>query len=103
MSRMPIPNDRVFGAFQCLFPGTSQQVTVTGTSAQSAAFESTTRVIRVFATVDMYIKMGSNPTAAVTDCFVPGGVIQYFGVIPGEKLAAIRSSSSGTLHITEGV
>jgi len=94
--------------FPAIFPGDSQKVSFTGTSAQSAAFSGGTNtestVIRVFATEDCHIKVGANPTAlADGSCmFLPAGIVEYIGVNPTDKIAAIRDTTSGTLYITEG-
>lgn len=102
MSKMPIPNDRVLGGYQCLFAGTAHKITTSGTSAVSSAWASTTRVVFVFATTDCYVAFGSNPTATVNDHFLPGGIRVPWGVVPGEKVAVIQSSAAGVLYISEG-
>jgi hypothetical protein len=91
------------GNFQAIVAGTSSTVAFTASSVQSSAFGAETTIIRVISTEDCFLKFGANPTAATTDMFLPSGAIGYFGVTAGEKVAAIRSSASGTLYITEGL
>jgi len=91
---------------QALIPTLPQKFNFNGTSAQcSNFFHPNTTCIRVFPTEDCYIKFGSDPTATSNDVFCPGGIIQYFGVSPDNdnKIAAIQSSTAGTLHIFEGL
>lgn len=65
--------------------------------------QASTTLVRIFATQDCFIKVGVNPTAiANSSMFVPGGIIDFIGVQPGDKIAVIRSSSDGTLYLTEG-
>lgn len=64
------------------------------TSAQSAAFGATSRYIRVVADIDAYLAWDSNPTATVNSTRVPAGTVEYFGVVPGQKVAAYDGSSS---------
>lgn len=92
--------------FQAIVPGVSQKLTFTGTSQQSAAFQDTTTIIRVFVTQDAWVVTGSNPTAAADDgssMFLPGGTWEYIGVEPGDKIAVILDSVGGDMHITEGL
>ena len=100
MSHQPV--DKNSKGFQAIYIGTNQTVSITGTSAQSSAFQTGARIVRLFATQDCFVAIGSNPTATTSDCFMPSGLVQYFGVQEGQKLAVIRSSSNGTLYITEG-
>lgn len=79
--------------------GTSQDLTVTGSSQQSAAFSTqVVFAVRVVATADCRIAIGANPTATTTSTLLPAGAPEYFSVQSGEKLAVI--GTSGTLNIT---
>lgn len=84
--------------------GVSDYVSVTSTSAQSAAFGNNTHDIRLVSTTDCHINIGNNPTAAATDnngYLLPAGVVEYFHVTPGQKVAVIRNSADGTLSVAE--
>lgn len=95
----------------CLQPRVAQKISFAAVSVQSAAFynvsenESTT-MIRFFPTSDCYIATGDSPTAVSggnsSSFFCPGGVIQYFGVERGSKIAVIQDTTAGDLHILEG-
>ncbi len=88
-------------SFPAAYIGASQTISVSGTSAQSTAFSSSTTLIRLFSTEDCYIAMGDSPTANSSGMFLPGGIVEYVGVKTGQKLAAIRDANSGTLYVTE--
>lgn len=88
--------------FQAIYPGTDQQVTVTASSAQSAAFGSKTSIARFCASTDCFILFGANPTATTAKIYLPSGIPEYLGVIPGQKVAVIRSTADGILSILEG-
>lgn len=89
--------------FEAIRPGTSQSLSFNGVSAQSNAVGIHTSIVRLFATQDCFIRVGENPTAVGgTSMFVPAGIIDFIGVLPGDKIAAIRSVSDGVLYITEG-
>lgn len=80
--------------------GESQAVSISTTSAQSAAI--TTNRVVVYATVECWFRQGSNPTALSTgvDQYLPAGVqMRLVDIKPGNKLA-FKAASSGTVYIT---
>jgi len=91
--------------FQCVSPGVSQAITVGAASVQASSFTDGVTIIRLFSTVDSWVAFGSNPTAVAegaSSMFLPGGVVEYFEIKNGEKVAVIRNTASGKLYITEG-
>lgn len=93
------------GMFQVISPGVSQALTVNSVSVQAASFTSGVTIIRLFSTVDAWVSFGTNPTAVVegaASMFLPGGIVEYFEIKEGEKLAVIRNLASGKLYVTEG-
>jgi len=68
-----------------------ENVTITGTSAQSSAFNDETRIVRVVADAACYVLVGSNPTAAAGDVYLPANAPEYFRVTPGQKIAGITA------------
>jgi hypothetical protein len=92
--------------FQVIHPGTSQTVSIGATSAQCNTFTAGVTIIRLFATVDCWVSLGSNPTAIANDAaslFMPGGIVEYFQVTSSQKLAVIQNGSvTGSLFISEG-
>lgn len=84
--------------------GVSDYITVSGTSAQSAAFGANTSEIRVVCTTNCHINIGTSPTAAATDSngiYLPAGLVEYFHVSPGQKVAVVQDSASGVLCVAE--
>lgn len=84
--------------------GQSDYITVNGTSAQSGAFGAYTHDVRVVSTTNCHIAFGSDPTAAATDdngIYLPAGVVEYFHVTPGQKLAVIQDTGAGVLCVAE--
>lgn len=74
--------------------GTNQTVTTSGTTAQSAAFQTDTTLIRVVSTGIEHLEFGTNPTAVVATSAVKieADTPEFFGVVGGQKLAAINGS-----------
>lgn len=89
--------------FQAFYPGTAQKITTSG-SSQQLTLQAQTSLVRLFCTKDCHIKRGTNPTAAAdgTSMFLPGGIVEYVAVLPGEKIAVIQDSTGGTLFVSEG-
>ena len=48
-----------------------------------------------------HINIGSSPTATAANAKLGPGVAEYFAVTPGQKFAAIRTTTSGSLFVTE--
>ena len=89
--------------FDVIFQGASQKITTVGSSVQSTAVGSATTIVRLYATQNTYVEIGSNPTATTaSSMYLPLGFVEYFGVTPGHKIACIQDTDSGTLFITEG-
>ena len=75
-------------------PVASQNVTISGTSAQSAALNSNTKIVRVCADASCYILVGDNPTAATGDHYLPANSAEYLLLESpgaGHKIAAITA------------
>lgn len=73
-------------------PTASQKITITGTSAQSAAFNAATTIIRVHADAACSVQIGgTNPTATTTSARFAAGQTEYFLVVAGDKLAVITN------------
>ncbi len=86
-----------------IFPGTMSKVTVTSTSAQSVALGASTGLVRIAVSTDCFVAFGANPTAVATDMFMPAGLVEYFAVDPGTKVAFLRSTADGFASITEAL
>ena len=71
-------------------PISEQKVTISGTSAQSAAFGC--KVIRVHTDVACHVAFGANPTATTSNMRLQADTTEYFGVTPGNKVAVIAAA-----------
>lgn len=67
-------------------------VAIGGTSAQSAAFAATTRIVRIHTDAICSIAFGSNPTATANSKRLAAGQTEYFGVQGGHKVAVITNT-----------
>lgn len=68
-------------------------IAVSGTSAPSSAFDANTNVIRVQADSICAIIIGpGTPVALATSTRMVAGQTEYFGVVPGHKIAAITTT-----------
>lgn len=74
-------------------PVASQTVAIGGSSAQSAAFNSLTRIIRIHTDAICSVLIGgTNPTATTSNARMTAGQTEYFVVQPGQKLAVISNT-----------
>lgn len=71
-------------------------------STQSSTLGATTKVVRLVSTTDCYVAFGSNPTATSSDLLLVAGVVEFFRVDPGSKIAALKVATAGLLSIAEG-
>lgn len=101
-SDAPIVDGFTKDTLPAIIPGVSQLVAVTAGSLASSATSSDTSVVRCFSSVDCFLKFGLTPVATTSHMFLPGGIIEYFGITGGHSIAVISSSGTGTLRITEG-
>lgn len=104
MSKAPRAEGLYTDTFQAISPGASYAYdTATGASAQGATPTAGVTIIRLFATEDCWIAFGSNPTAvAGSSMFLPAGIVEYFELSTGERIAFLAVSKAGKLYLTEG-
>ncbi len=100
-------DDRAIPALR-LRPGAAHTVTVTATSARnSTSFNAETRVISVYATVPMFMRLGDNTaTATIADHYLPAETYLDIAIGGGRAVqygyaAFIRASSDGAVYISE--
>jgi hypothetical protein len=65
---------------------TAQTVAIASTSAQSAALDVGTGMVRLCADVTCSIAVGTNPTATADSLRLAANVPEYFSVQPGQSL-----------------
>jgi hypothetical protein len=71
---------------------TTQTIAIGGTSAQSAVFNDNTNYVRLHAAAVCSVAFGDNPTATATTARLNAGQTEYFGVVPGQRVAVITNS-----------
>lgn len=69
-----------------------QTVAIGAGSVQSNAFNAKTRFIRLHTDAVCSYKFGSNPTATATTPRMAANSTEYFGVVPGDKVAIIQNT-----------
>lgn len=97
------PEDDESRGIPAIFPGSSQTVAIGATSVQSSSMGSTTGLIRLTASSDCYVAFGPNPTATNASLMLPAGMVEYFGINPGDKVAVLQVSAAGFLNIVEAL
>lgn len=75
-------------------PGVDQTpVTLTGSTAPSAAFQTTTHVVRLFCGAGASFVFGATPTATTSGAPLAALTPEYFWVVPGQKVAFISNAT----------
>ena len=101
-------NDNTIPALR-LKDGAAHTITVSATAAENeTAFDTSTRVISLYATVPVFVKFGVSDTVTATssDHYFPAG-IYYDVAIGGDNsaqythISVIRTLENGTLYISE--
>jgi hypothetical protein len=69
-----------------------QTVAIGGTSEQSDAFDTATRVVRLHTDAICSYRFGADPTASATTPRMAAGQTEYFSVQPGHKVAVITNT-----------
>lgn len=80
-----------------------QSVSFTASSARTTnGVSDQVYAVMLYTDQDCHIRFGNGtPAAVTTDCFLPKETPIMFPIRPGEKVAAIRNSADGTLHVSE--
>lgn len=80
-------------------PGTTQNITTSGSSQQSAVVDN--YITRISVTQDTYVAIGENPTATTSSMLIPAGGVEFFATTPSEtKIAVLQVSEPGIASIT---
>ena len=72
-------------------PGTAQAPLTFTTTAQSLTFGIGTKMVRIVSDTKCHLAFGAGPVATVNDMLVAADAVEYFGVIGGQKVAAIAA------------
>ena len=100
---MPSVFDRGYPMIDATGSGTNQSVSIGTSSAQSAAFADTTKVVRLSANNNCFLTFGTNPTATSAGIHMHSHSPLFAKVNAGEKVAVIshNSNDTGKLSIHE--
>ena len=71
---------------------TTQTVAIGGGSVASAAFQATTNFIRLHTDAICSVEFGTAPTATTASARMAAGQTEFFGVMPGNKVAVISNT-----------
>jgi hypothetical protein len=82
-------------------PKSTEKVTSSGTSVQSAAISDNIFYIRVAADADCHLEIGVSPTATTSSIYLPADDYEYFKISPGEKVAVIGNVNIYITQLTE--
>ena len=79
--------------------GAGQSVTTSGTSAKSSAISVKSSILRLTANIgNAHVAIGTEPTATVTDYFIPAGTSETLGITKAsQRVVSIESSSTKTI------
>lgn len=83
------------------YSGTSDVVPYTTSSVQSVVVPANCWEVRIVCTSNAWINIGANPVAAASDnsLYMPAGLVEYYHVTPGQKVAVIQDSTGGNLCV----
>ena len=70
----------------------AQKLTISATHAQSTAFKTGTKLIRLHTDTVCHILVGDDPTATTANLRMAADTTEYFGVKAGQKLSVIATS-----------
>lgn len=94
-------NNRIIS--RVMLQGTQQKIAYTGTQGTSAAFQATTKAIRIVCTSDAWVLISAAGTAATVanGMFMKAGTPEIWAVPAAGKVSAIQDSAGGNISITE--
>lgn len=95
MSRLA--RDSNSSAIQCLRPGATQTVTVSGSAASSTSI--TQRVTRIVSDVDVHISLSG--TATTSSYLIPANSVEFIHTYTGDTISFITGGSTGTAYVSE--
>ena len=82
--------DRNASPIAALRPASDESVDGTSASASSAVINATSEsIVRIASSSDINIAFGATPTATTSTMLLPAGVVEYYRVLPSEKVAVL--------------
>lgn len=94
-------NNRIIS--RVMLMGTIQKIAYTAAAGTSAAFQATTKAIRIVCTSDAWVLISAGGTVATiaNSMFVKSGVVELWAVPTGGKVSVIRDTADGSISIVE--
>jgi hypothetical protein len=97
-SRIPRAGSLEENQFPAIFIGTALDFSFAiGSFSSSAPIGAGVTLLRVAATKNCQIKIGGSPA-----CYLPAGIVEYFGCKEGDILEASGLSEAGFIYANEG-
>lgn len=98
-----LASDAMGEPIQALFPARAQNIAVIATTVRNGVdFGANVTLVELTPTQDMFVKFGSGTVEATSsDVFLASGGIYTYHTKGNPRIAAIRSTTDGTLRITE--
>ena len=82
--------------------GTTQTIAYNASASITNAFSSETYQLRLVSDSACCYRIGDGAqTATTVDPFLPANTVEYVIVSPGQRISAIKTTTAGTLWVTE--
>lgn len=104
MTTTILARDKYDQSIQCLKPGTTQTIAISGSSTpMTNPVAANTVVVRLVATTNCYVAIAASPTATSANMPLIANVPEYFRIDENQsmKVAGLQVSASGNLYVTE--
>jgi DNA-binding transcriptional regulator LsrR (DeoR family) len=84
-------------------PGTTTNITTSGSSQATGAVGNTTAIVRVAVTENTYVAVGTgNTTATTSNMLIPAGGVEFLAVTPATgNVAVLQVTTAGIASITQ--
>lgn len=73
-------------------PALAEQAVSFTTATQSAAFNTNTRFVRIYASAACHVAFAASPTATTSSMPIAATTAEYFAVTPGQKLSVVQAA-----------
>lgn len=79
----------------------TEQLSLSGSAANSAVAPVGAEAVRLYTSEDAWVRIGAGVTAvANTAIRLTGGSVEYFRVVPGQRVSVIQAATGGTVDVT---
>lgn len=95
-----LPRDKKSVPIQVMQPGENYSFPFGPSSLEITINTENVAVIRVVASDTCHLEWGDEPVATLDSLLLPVGVVEYFYIKPGQKMAVRQHDSSGILYVS---